>query len=81
MKESEEWERFKTETKKQFMVFLKASKYGDATKHVISDTLDGIHDHAKDVMATLSIVGASKTREKKLLLECWLFSGNMREVT
>jgi hypothetical protein len=78
--ESKEWERFKTETKNQFMVFLKASKYGDATKHVLTDTLDGINDHALDVLATLRIIRASNNPREitvaGMLAFLWEYEGS-----
>ena len=78
--EKQEWEKFKTATKKQLSIFLKLPEYGDIARHVISDTFDRIHDHVKDVMATLRIIRASNNQREiavaGMLAFLWEFEGS-----
>ena len=72
-----DWEKFKTETKKQLSTFVKSSEH---TKHVILDTFDRKHDHTMDVLATLRIIRASNNQRETavagMLAFLWEFEGS-----
>ena len=75
------WEQFKSETKKQLSTYLEFSEIGEGkAKHIILDTFDKIHNHVLDVIATLRIINTSKNQREiavaSLLAFLWEFEGS-----
>ena len=78
--EEQEWEKFKTETKKQLSTFFKSSKYANTAKHEILDIFDKIDVSHRDVITILRIVSASKNPREitvaGMLAFLWEFEGS-----
>lgn len=62
--EKQEWERFKTETKKQTSTFLELTKNKGIAKHVILDAFDEGPEEGADILATLRIIRASNNKRE-----------------